>query len=242
MSSFFGGPSRSLWAMWMTAACLACALAWSGCSGDKKQVNASGQQAKSDEEFQSGANRPPSANTLYSMARILAAQGKDNECEYVLNRIIKEYPDFVAAYISMAELRMRQDRIEDAITTLSAGLKLMPKSSTIMNDLGMCWLMKSENEKALEQFSQAASLSPENARYRSNMAVALGMMGRYDESLSLFIQVVPTGEAHYNLCVLCEARKDYRRAFEEYEKAVAAGFKPPKSHPEETSTTNPAME
>jgi Flp pilus assembly protein TadD len=46
---------------------------------------------------------------------------------------------------------------------------------------------------------------PENAKYRANMAVALGLMGRYEESLSLFKQVLPKDQANHNLSVLREA-------------------------------------
>ena len=47
---------------------------------------------------------------------------------------------------------------------------------------------------------------PENAKYRSNMAVALGLMGRDEESLALFKQVLPEDQANHNLSVLREAR------------------------------------
>jgi hypothetical protein len=61
-----------------------------------------------------------------------------------------------------------------------------------------------------------------DARYRGNMALALGMLGRYEESLSLYQQVVSPSDAHFNLAVICDARKDPARAEQEYKLAVDA--------------------
>lgn len=227
-------------AVWLPAVGMAIALLAGGCCDNQKKQCASWDQRDPCPEFTAGANRPPTAKTLYSMAKILATQGKDCESEYVLVRIIREYPTFVPAYCEMAELRMRQNRIDDAMRTLQAGLMVDPKSSTLVNDLGMCYLMKGRYSEALAEFSRAAGLDPQNARYRSNMAVAAGLLGRYDESISLFSQVVPQGEAHYNLSVVCVTRKDYVRASEEYQRAVDNGFDPDKQDASPVPTTMPA--
>jgi len=71
----------------------------------------------------------------------------------------------------------------------------------------MCWIIRREYEKALKMFTMAAGVLPENVRYRANMAVALGLMGRDEESLSLFKQVLPEDQANHNVDVLREARK-----------------------------------
>jgi hypothetical protein len=53
---------------------------------------------------------------------------------------------------------------------------------------------------------------PENVKYRANMAVALGLMGRDEESLSLFNQILPEDQAKHNLSVLQEARSSEKPA------------------------------
>jgi len=184
-----------------------CMLCVGGCS----ESAGSGQNTdwtmdKSELEFQSQANNPPTAKTLYTMADILATQGRDSECEYVLKRIIQDNPKFLPAYNSLAELQMRQGKTNTAIETLQHALAVNPDDTVLLNNLGMCWIVRRDYESALKMFTKAAGIMPENMKYRANMAVALGLMGRYEESLSLFKQVLPEDQASHNLSVLRDAR------------------------------------
>ena len=97
---------------------------------------------------------------------------------------------------------MRQGRTKAAIETLQEGLKVDPAAPVLLNNLGMCWLLLQDNDYALEAFTKAAGIKPESPKYRANMAVALGLMGRREESLSLFNQVLPVDQANQNLAVL----------------------------------------
>lgn len=162
---------------------------------------------KSDLDFQTQANIPPTATTLCAMAEILAAQGRDSECEYVLKRIIQDNPKFLPAYNSLAELQMRQGQTNTAIETLRHALKINPDDPVLLNNLGMCWIVRQDYQNALKMFTKAAGIMPENVKYRANMAVALGLMGRDEEALSLFNQVLPEDEAKHNLIVLQNAGK-----------------------------------
>ena len=197
---------------------LACvALMLGGCQQDG--VLAFGQKDEVDTEWLMGSDRPPSAKTLHSMARIFAAQGRDAEAEFVLKKVMNDYPGFMPAYVEMSEIHMRQRQVESAIHVLEAGLAVSPGDAVLLNDIGMCWVVKEDCERALQLFTKAAAADPDNARYRANMAMSVGMLGRYDEALTLYKQVLSPADAHYNLGVLCEARDDLTRAFEEYAKA-----------------------
>jgi Flp pilus assembly protein TadD len=165
----------------------------------------------SDDKFQKQANRPPTAKTLYAMANILATQGRDSECASVLKRIVQEHPKFIPAYNRLAELQMRQGRTGAAIETILAGLRINSDDPVLLNNLGMCRIVRGDYEDALEMFTKAAGIMPENAKYRANMAVSLGLTGRDEESLALFRQVLGEDRAAHNLQVLRQARNNAER-------------------------------
>lgn len=159
-----------------------------------------------DEEFAEGAGRPASAKTRYAYARILSAQRQDPACDALLSRLIAENPQFMAAYLLQAEVRMRMRRVDAAISTLRSALAISPRDDILLNNLGVCYLMKPDCPGAFQCFAGAAALRPSNARYRANMALALGLLGREDESASLYKMVLSGDDAEYNLALLNSAR------------------------------------
>ncbi|MHC4681293.1 MAG: tetratricopeptide repeat protein [Planctomycetota bacterium] len=169
-------------------------------------------EGSSDLDFQAQADRPPTTKTLWAMAEILATQGKDSECEYVLKRIIQSDPEFLPAYNSLAELQMRQGNTRTAIQTLQDALRIAPEDPILLNNLGMCRLVRRDYENALRVFDKAAAIAPENMKYRANMAVALGLMGREEEALALFRQMLPEDQTVHNLSVLRAASKSEKPA------------------------------
>ncbi len=213
----------------LVAGLLAAALGLAGCEPTKPSAmmqQPSLTSPQSDEEFAKGKDRPPTAQTLHALARLCAADGQDVRCEQVLRQILTKYPTFMPAYVDLAELQVRQRRLDDALQTLEAASRLSANDPVVLNDQGMCRLIKGEYDKAFEAFSKASALQPNNSRYRGNMALALGMLGRYDESYSLYEQVLSPADAHANLAVLCDARHDQKRADQERLAAASAGQLP----------------
>ncbi len=186
-----------------------CVVLLCGCSSPERSSGTSNGSSPDKPPAQSGVRRdqPPSAKTLYSMADILATQGKDTECEFVLRRCIGEYPQFAPAYNSLAELQMRQGRVNEAIDVLSQAIRVRPRDPVLLNNLGMCFLVRKQYAKALELFITAAGLVPESLKYRANMATTLGLLGRHEESLALLQQVLPENEARSNAEILRKAWK-----------------------------------
>jgi Flp pilus assembly protein TadD len=182
--------------------CIACLALLCGCA-EPTRSGFNGGNKPTPPEIK--PDQPPTAKTLYSMAEILAGQGKDKECEFVLRRCLQEHPRFTPAYNRLAELQMRQGRVHEAIATLTKALEIRPKDPVLLNNLGMCFLMRKDYDKALDRFTQAGGLVPENEKYRANMAIALGLLGRQEESQALLEQVLPQDQAKHNAEVLQKA-------------------------------------
>lgn len=163
--------------------------------------------AKPDSVAKTLGDQPPTPKTLLSMADILAAQGKDKECEFVLSTCIRQNPGFAPAYNALAELQMRQGRLAEAKAVLSGALRHWPGDPVLLNNLGMCSLIAREYEAALSYFTCAAARVPASEKYRANMATSLGMLGRDAEALALLTQVLSEQQAAHNVEVLKKARQ-----------------------------------
>jgi tetratricopeptide (TPR) repeat protein len=183
------------------------ALVTAACQNPQSPAGRSPDQQAELTEFDDAQNRPPSGKTLYAAARLLRATGRRMEYEAALLRIIREQPECMPAYCDMARLRLEQGNVAGAIDVLSAGLRVRPANPVLLNDLGMCRLEDGDYEQALVDFTRATSIAPDNKRYRANMATALGMLGRYEESLALYEQVVSHDMATHNLAILRDVRR-----------------------------------
>lgn len=164
-----------------------------------------------EEEFAKGANRPPTAYTQYAMVRLLLARGDDRAAETALTRLIEENPRFLPAYVELAALQLRHDRLEEATTTLHSAARLAPRDPVIANDLGMCAFLAGDYEQALSWFEQACEIAPSDARYGANRAMTLALLGRDEEALAAYEGVLAPGQARHNLDVIRRARQNLKQ-------------------------------
>lgn len=150
----------------------------------------------------------PSPGTLLALARILATQGRDADCERTLRQILKSDPGYLPAYSDLAELQMRQNHLDEAMESLTAGLSKAPADPVLLNNLGMCHALKEDYAGALDAFSRASEVAPDNKTYLANKAMALGMLERYDESAAIYRKVLDSPEdVIHNMAVLRKAKK-----------------------------------
>jgi tetratricopeptide (TPR) repeat protein len=196
-----------------------------GCAAPKKPGPAARAATNTgDAKWEAGLDRAPTPRTMLSLVRLLILQGKTAQAEAGLNRIIRQDPAFRPAYVELADLLMRQRRTRPAIEVLTAGLKVAPDDPILRNDLGIVYLAERKYAQALSAFEQASAAAPEDARYIANRGLALGMLGRYEDSLAAYGRVLSPPEAHHNLALLCRARGDVWRA--DHELSLADGTAP----------------
>lgn len=165
-----------------------------------------GPPADPQSEWDAAAGRKPEPATLFSMARIYVAQGRDDQAEAALREVVNQDPDFVRAYEELAHLYVRRDLVDGAVAALEVGLQHQADDPVLLNDLGVCKLIQKNPVAAAEAFIRAAALEPDNARPRANLALALALQGRDDEALALWQQVIRPSEARQNLELVKQAR------------------------------------
>jgi tetratricopeptide (TPR) repeat protein len=169
-----------------------------------------------ENSFDSAAERPPTAKTLYTMARIVIGQKRPRDALPLLREVIRTDPNYLPAYVAIAECQMQSQEFDGALQTLLAGLSKAPNDAVLLNDAGMCYVARENYLLAFDYFTKATAVEPTNSRYVGNRAMAMGMLGRYDAALAAYCQVISPADAHYNVGVLCESRGDFDRATKEF--------------------------
>ena len=208
--------ARVLCSAFVATVVLACALAGCQSNADKEKSDATNHQGSNyqaraeaaDEAFAEGAKKPAKPRTFYSLAKVLAAQGRDREAATVLTTLIERHPKFIPAYNALAEIHMRADSPEEAAAVLSKGLRHRPNDPVLVNNLGMVYVVQGHYQQALEQFEHALAAKPKEPGLLANKAMALGMLGRTDEAAAIYGQIMTPAEARDNLRILAKARGD----------------------------------
>lgn len=186
---------------------LAVSLLAGGCAS-KDETRRAPANGLRDSAFDDNANRPPTGETLHALARILSAQGRDDESSQVLERIVHQEPQFMPAYCDLAEIYVRRNQLEEATEILNLGLSRKPEDSVLLNNLGMCWFLQEDYERAAMCFDRAVQAKPNDPTYLGNKAAALALLGQYSEATDAYRQVLrrdPDAVLH-NLLILSTAR------------------------------------
>ena len=178
------------------------------------QVSLTGCQAGAARRdgFAAGADRPPTPRTLQMMARLLSENGRADQAEYVLLKALEQNPGYLPGYIELADLQIRSQRYPAAVATMEKAHEIAPKDPVIANNLGVLYLRSKRFAEASEAFNTAVSIDPDEARYRGNLALSLGLQGMYRESYEAYSVVLGPSEAYWNIGVISEARHDMTRA------------------------------
>jgi hypothetical protein len=102
---------------------------------------------------------------------------------------------------------MTQGRIEEAEEQLNQALEVVSGDPVLLNNAGVCALFLGNYEQALDRFRAAAAVVPHESRYLANQALALGLMGQYDASRQIYLQVLSPREAEHNMGVILAMRQ-----------------------------------
>jgi len=191
--------------MWYTAkkvtlgvAVSALALVGAGCNTTGKDQSI----AYAQPDTKDIGPQAPRANTIYGMTRLMRSQGKTDQAELALIGLTREYPNYSPAYNDLAEIRISQGRLDEAIAYVDKGLEIAPNDAVLLNNAGVCALLKHDYEKSLDYFKRAEAIAPYESRYRANVALATGLNGDIEGSRALYYQIVSADAADHNAEVI----------------------------------------
>ncbi len=92
----------------------------------------------------------------------------------------------------------KQGKYSDAIPFYERALALAPDNPTVLNNLAMAYAMMGDPQKAEGILRQAMGTAGATPQVRENLALVLGLQGRYDESRSVAVGALDSGTASAN--------------------------------------------
>jgi tetratricopeptide (TPR) repeat protein len=116
---------------------------------------------------------------------------------------LADNPDAWLAHFNLAEILVRQGRLDEAMTHYREQLRLLPDSTEARGNLAYVLLKAGHTDDAIAEFRQLLSIDPDSAEGHGNLSTALLREGRVDEAIAHAQQAVAlsrhtdeTGEGH----------------------------------------------
>lgn len=96
----------------------------------------------------------------------------------------------------------KQGKYAEAVPYYQRALAIAPDNPTVLNNLAMAHAMMGESKKAEKILRQASAAPGATPKVRENLALVLGLQGRYDESKAVASAVLEPGAASANASYL----------------------------------------
>lgn len=115
---------------------------------------------------------------------------KKAELEY--KRGIEINPDYIPAYINLADLYRNQGRDDEGKSMLEGMIRKFPEIAVLRHAYGLILVRLKQTSQALEALGQAVDLEPDNTRFRYVYAIGLQSTGKMKDA------IVELKKAHEN--------------------------------------------
>src|SRR3954469_2576828 len=156
---------------------------------------------------------PTNTALLAAYGRALADNGNFQQAFDVLTRAHSpEDPDWRILSVQGTVLD-QLGRHDDARRYYASALKIVPDEPSVLSNLGLSYVLSRELPKAEETLRLAQATGRADARVRQNLALAVGLQGRFTEAETIVKADLPADEAAANVAYLKQMlnRKDNPR-------------------------------
>ncbi|QPF84244.1 tetratricopeptide repeat protein [Bradyrhizobium genosp. L] len=162
--------------------------------GQRQQACAVLEQAT----LASPGNRP----LLAAYGRALADNGNSQAAFDVLSRAHSpDNPDWRILSVQGTTLD-KMGRHEEARNYYESALRIAPDEPSVLSNLGLSYMLTKELPKAEETLRRAYASARADARIRQNLALVVGLQGRFAEAETIVKADLPADEAAANVAYL----------------------------------------
>jgi Flp pilus assembly protein TadD len=105
----------------------------------------------------------------------------------------------------------KQGKYSDAVVFYERALALAPNQASILSNLGLAELMSGHADQAEELLRKASYSEGADPKVQQNLALVLGLEGKYDEAKTVAAQTLPPDSAAQNVTFLRQMVKNETR-------------------------------
>lgn len=166
-------------------------------------LRAAGQPGQAVSVLESGMQaNPRDADIALAYAKALTAAGRFDQALAVTDSVIRpEAPDWNMLSVKGAVLD-QMGRNGEARALYNQALLIAPGEASLMANLGLSYAMTSDLTNAERHLRQAVGMRGANSKIRQNLALVVGLQGRFDEARSLYLSELPPDQVEANMAYI----------------------------------------
>lgn len=170
-----------------------------------RALRATGQRDQAAAVLQQASIRSPkNRDVLGAYGRALADSGQFPQALDVLSRAhTPDQPDW-RIYNAQGAVLDQMGKHADAQAVYRQALAIAPEEPAILSNLGLSHALSKDLRQAETVLRRAAARPGADTRVRQNLALVMGLQGRFDEAERVATADLPAGEAQANLAYLRE--------------------------------------
>jgi Flp pilus assembly protein TadD len=151
---------------------------------------------------QASIRNPRSMALLGAYGRALADAGQYQQALVTLERAhTPDNPDWRILNAQGAVLD-QMGRHADAQRHYASALKIMPNEASVLSNLGLSYMLTKDLKNAEATLRRAAAQPNAGPKVRQNLALVVGLLGRFDEAEKIASADLPESEAAANVAYL----------------------------------------
>ena len=168
-----------------------------------RALRKSGQHSQAAAVLQQASMHNPNNRPLLGeYGRALAENGQLKEAFDILGRAhTPDQPDWRVLSAQGAVLD-QMGRHEDARRYYTSALAMVPNEPSVLSNLGLSYALSKELPKAEQTLRSAAATGAKDKRVRQNLALVVGLQGRFKEAEDIARADLPPAEAAENVAYL----------------------------------------
>src|SRR5581483_2424397 len=166
-------------------------------------LRATGQRAQAAAVLETAALLSPRNKALLgAYGRALADTGNFKQALEVLDRAhTPDQPDWRILSVQGAVLD-QMGRHEEAQHYYASALKIVPDDPSVLSNLGLSYMLAKDLKRAEETLRRANARAGADKRVRQNLALVVGLQGRFQEAEKIAKSELPPDEAAANVAYL----------------------------------------